>query len=164
MLRSGLCLLTASIFLLPIPAQADDAKDLKIIATAKEVTVHITIGPFELKRRDLVVIRSAEELVAASTKAASAKDPAVQKELTGALAKLLKVDAIDWNKQMVVFGIADGMDSLKSDGKTLAVTYLRHPEQLARRIQPYPKILVLTERFEGDVKFTPKEVKKDPKN
>ena len=44
----------------------------------------------------------AEELVGVTSKAKSAKDPDVQKEMEAELAKLLKVDAIDWNKQIVL--------------------------------------------------------------
>ena len=43
------------------------------------------------------VIRSAEQLVALSSKADSAKDPAVQKEMETDLARLLQMDAIDWS-------------------------------------------------------------------
>jgi len=157
MLRLWLPILAVSLYLLPAPVCGDDAKELKIIATAKDFSRVNSIGPITLKPGSLAVIRSAEELVAASNKAESAKEPAAQKEIESALAKLLKVDAIDWNKQMVMAAIAQGFDSLKSDGKVLTATYLPYIERPLRATPQPPKVLVLTERFEGQVKFVPKK-------
>src|SRR5262245_39037598 len=78
--------------------QAAEPKELKTIAVFAG-----PYGPVQLKANDTgVVIRSAEELVARSSKPESAKDAAVQKTMEEELAKLLRVDAIDWKKQMVL--------------------------------------------------------------
>jgi hypothetical protein len=92
-----------------------------------------------------------------SRKAKSAKDPVVQKEMDVELAKLLKVDAVDWRKHIVLGVIGQGFDSLKYDGKVLTATYIPFKEPLTRLIPPTPKVLVLIERFEGEVKFVPKK-------
>jgi hypothetical protein len=142
--------------ILPTPLSAQDVTDLKPIAAAKDLSRGENIGPFLMKREG-VVIRSAEELVALSSKAKSAKDPAVQKEMEAELAKLLKVDAIDWKKQIVLGVIGPELVSLKSDGKVLMATYVPYTERPARSIPQIPKILVLIDRFEGEVKFLPKK-------
>jgi hypothetical protein len=73
------------------------------------------------------------------------------------LAKLLKVDAVDWRKHIVLGVIGQGFDSLKYDGKVLTATYVPFKEPLTRLIPPTPKVLVLIERFEDEVKFVPKK-------
>src|SRR5271170_4956737 len=82
------------------PLRAEDARELKIFASAQDSPRAANIGPVQLDSYGGVVIRSAEELVALSSRPAAAKDPAVQKELEAELAKLLEMDAIDWSKQM----------------------------------------------------------------
>lgn len=140
-----------------VPALArDDARDAKIIATATETSRNALIGPFDIKREG-VVVRNAEELVALTSKAKSVKDEKVQKEMETELAKLLKVETIDWQKQIVIGFIGEKLESLKIDGKTLQATYIPFNEPSARLIPPTPKILVLTERFAGEVKFVPKK-------
>ena len=155
-MRLLLLALASVLMLLPAFTFADDAKELKVIAKAKEVTQENSIGPIVINKQAPALIRSAEELVAASKKAKSAKDPEVQKEMTTALAKLLKVEGIDWSKQMVLVGVVESFDSLKPDGKVLTATYTRYYERPAPAVLPSPKVAVLTERFEGEVKFVPK--------
>jgi hypothetical protein len=72
------------------------------------------------------------------------------------LAKLFKVEAIDWKKQMVLGAICERFDSLKVDGKGLTVTFVPYQEPPARSISRTPKILVLVNRVEGEVKFEKK--------
>jgi hypothetical protein len=142
--------------ILPVPALAEDAKEVKPIATAKDNSRSASIGSFRLKKEG-AVIRSAEELVKVTSQAKDAKDPAVQKEMEAELAKLLKVDAIDWKKQMVLGVISEGFDSLSADGKVLTATFVPFKEPLARAIPATPKVLVLIERFEGEVTFAKKK-------
>jgi hypothetical protein len=142
--------------IIPTTARAEDTKELKPVATAKDRTLRASIGSFQLQT-DGVVIRSAEELVALTTKAKSAKDPVVQKAMETELAKLLKVEAIDWNKQIVLGVIGEEFDSLKSDGKVLTATFVPFKEPGGRAVPPTPKILVLIDRFEGEVKFVKKK-------
>lgn len=149
-------LLGAAWLVLPA-ALADDARELKPTATAKDRSRSASIGSFELKT-DGVVVRSAEDLVGLTGKAKSAKDPAVQKEMQAELVKLLKVDAIDWSKQMVLGVIGEGFDSLTTaDGKVLTVTFVPFKEPGGRAVPAAPKVLVLVERFDGEVKFVKKK-------
>src|SRR5262245_13407804 len=145
---------------LPAAALADDAKDVKPIATAKGDSRDGRLGPFEIKRHG-VAIRSAEELVALTSKAKSATDQAVQKEMEAELAKLLKVESIDWKKQMVVAVISGRFESLTTDGTALTATFVPYKEPLALVVPPTSKVMVLVERFEGEVKFVQKVEKKE---
>jgi hypothetical protein len=148
--------LAATWLILPATALAEDTKELKPIATAKDNSRSARIGSFRLTT-DGVVVRSAEDLVALTGKAKSAKDPEVQKEMEAELVKLLKVEAIDWKKQTVLGVIGEGFDSLNTDGKTLTATFVPFKEPPARSIPATPKILVLIDRPEGEVKFVQKK-------
>jgi len=159
MQRLALSISVIALLLSPVVASADDAKELKILANAKVSTKERNIGPVVLNKLTPVIIRSAEELAAATQKAKSAKDADVQKEIEAEVAKLLKVDAIDWKKQMIVAGVAESFDSAKSDGKVLTVTFTKYVERPTRAVLPWPKVMSLVERFEGEVKFVPKETK-----
>jgi hypothetical protein len=141
---------------LPAAARAEDTKELKPTATARDDTRSTSIGSFEIKKEG-VVVRSAEELVGLTEKAKSAKDPAVQSALETELTKLFKVDAIDWNKQIVLGVIGEGFDSLNTDGKVLTATFVPYKEPPGRGVPRTPKFLVLIERFEGEVKFVKKK-------
>src|SRR5262245_29180468 len=144
MLRLSHSILAIALVLLPAMVRGDD-KDVKIIATATDNSASARMGPLYLKREG-VVLRNAEDVVALSSKPKSAKDPAVQKQMEADLAKILKVDAIDWSKQMVVGIIGEKLNSLKIDGKVLTATYVPFKEPSGRAIPPTPKVLVLTER------------------
>jgi hypothetical protein len=158
-------ILATALALAAAPAYAEGGKELKVAASAKETSREYRLGPIAFNAKSIVLIRSAEELVTASDKPASAKDPAAQKEMAAALAKVLKVEAIDWKKQMVVAGVAESVDSLKVENNVLTVNYTRHYERPVRAVLPKPKVAVLVERFEGgEVKFVPKASKDEPKN
>jgi hypothetical protein len=146
----------------PTAPRAEDARELKIIASAQDSSRATNLGPVQLKDSGGVVIRSAEDLVAHSSKSDSAKDLAVQKQMDAELAKLLQVDAIDWSKQMVLAvrgergTTADRIhfDSLTVEGKVLTVAWK------VKQRPPHagcgtPFALVLVERFDGEVKFGP---------
>ena len=132
--------MTTLLLLLTIAAPGQDTKDVKPIATAKGDSRDGRLGSFEIKRHG-VAVRSAEELVALTSKAKSATDAAVQKEMEAELAKLLKVDAIDWKKQMVIAVISERFESLTTDGKALTATYVPYKEPVALAIPPAPKVL-----------------------
>lgn len=142
--------------------RADDAKELTILASAQDSPRAAAIGPVQLNDYGGVVIRSAEELVAVSGKAKSAKDPAVQKEVQAELTKLLEVDAIDWKKQMVLAVRGEPgtkadrvhFDSLRVEGKVLTVAW--KVKQRPPHAGPgTPIALILVERFDGEVRFGP---------
>ena len=147
--------LVAARAILPGPLGAGDVKDLK--PRAKIVMAH---GPLAYKPQLRLVIRSAEQLVAKSSKPLKSKDREVQQEMSSALAKLFKVDAIDWDKQMVV-GIMTGggrgdagslaFVSFLRQGKTLTVYYIgpAFPDHTCASNSG----LALIPRFDGQVKF-----------
>ncbi|HEX3151446.1 MAG TPA: hypothetical protein VHR66_25435 [Gemmataceae bacterium] len=141
---------------------AEDARDLKIIATAQDSPTADNIGPVRLNNYGGIVIRSAEELVAASAKSDSAKNAVVQGEMMAELAKVLQVDGIDWSTQMIVAVRGEPgtkadrihFDSLKVEGNTLTVTWK------VKQRPPHagfgtPIALILVDRFEGETKFAP---------
>jgi hypothetical protein len=158
---SVICLVVACAAF-PAPSSAEDARELKIVASAQDSPRETNIGPVQLNDYGGVVIRSAEELVTHSNKPASAKDSAVQKEMNAELAKLLQVDAIDWSKQMVLAvrgqpgTKADRIhfDELKVEGQVLTVVW--KVKQRPPHAGPgTPIALILVERFDGKVKFVP---------
>jgi formylglycine-generating enzyme required for sulfatase activity len=158
-------LVVAWVTIIPLALLGEEPKGPKVIATASDPDPVLV----RLKKHDSgVVIRSAQELVAHSGKPDSAKDTAVQKETESELAKLLKVDAIDWNKQMVV--AVQGhpnhgeRGSIKFDpptieGKSLVVHWKQENRVGGRA--PYrgpPTGFALVERFEGEVTLRPRVV------
>ena len=163
-MRHGLQLSIACLLVvwatLPATARAADAKELQIFASARDSNRAANIGPVQLDELGGVVIRSAEELVALSSKAKSAKDPAVQKETEAELAKLLQLDAIDWSKQMVLAVRGERgtkadkvrFDSLKIEDKVLTVAWKVIPRP-PHAGPGTPIALILVERFDGEVKF-----------
>src|SRR5262249_23478156 len=93
------CLVAAWTALLPLTLRAEEPMAPKILASASDPDPVLV----RLKKDDSsVVIRSADELLAHSAKPDSAKDPAAQKAAEAELAKRLKVESIDWSKQMVL--------------------------------------------------------------
>jgi hypothetical protein len=151
--------LVAGWSILPATARAED-KDVKPIATVQDESRSGRVGSFDIKRNG-VAIRSAEELVALTSKAKSATDAVVQTEMEAELAKILKVDSIDWKKQMVVAVIAVQVDSIKTDGKDLTVNYTPYKEPPTLAIPATPKHLLLVDHVEGEVKFVQKIEKKE---
>jgi hypothetical protein len=159
--------LSATWAVLPASLGAEDVKDLK--PGAKIV---MAPGPLAYKLGQNLVIRIAEELVANSSKPLESKDRKVQQEMSSALAKLFKVDAIDWDKQMVV-GIMTGggrgdagklaFESFLLQGKSLTVHYTgpAFPDHNCASNSG----LALIPRFNGEIKFvcgnSPKEERAD---
>jgi hypothetical protein len=164
-LQLSIASLLAAWAVFPAPLRAEDVKDLK--PGAKIVMDH---GPVKYQTNRQLVIRSAEELVANSDKPLGAKDREVQNSMSAALAKLFKVDAIDWDKQMVV-GIMTGggrgdsgnlaFVSLLIQGKTLTVTYTgpAYPDHTCAQNSG----LALVSRFDGAVEFVDANAPKAPR-
>jgi hypothetical protein len=161
-LQRSLASLVFACAVLSSPSRGEDARDLTILACAQDSLRAASIGPVHLEDYGGVVIRNPEELVALSSKATSAKDPAVQKEIEDELARVLQVEAIDWKNQMVLAvrgqpgTKADRVhfDSLKIEDKVLTVAWK------VRQRPPHagpgtPIALILVDRFDGAVKFAP---------
>jgi PrcB C-terminal len=89
---------------------------------------------------------------------------------TAELAKRLKVDAIDWKKQMVIVisggeqrtgGFSVEAKSLEvKDGKLIVHWKLNRPEGFTTQVISHPALTILVDRFEGDVVFDPAAPKK----
>jgi hypothetical protein len=146
--------------MLPATARAEDTKELQTFAIAQDSPRAANIGPVQLDATGGVVIRSAEELVACSRKAKSAKDSAVQKEIEVELARLLQLDGVDWSKQMVLAVRGEPgtkadkvrFDSLKVEDKVLSVAWKVIPRP-PHAGPGTPIAVILVERFDGEVKF-----------
>jgi hypothetical protein len=156
MFRSLSCLLASLMVLLLSTVHAGEPMDVKIIASFGE-----PYSPIQVKKEDTgVVIRSAQELVSYSGKPNSAKDADAQKKLESEVAKLLKVERIDWTKQMIlaVHGHrskegsgAIKFRSLKIKDKVLHVTWQQEDRPSLGIANP--RGLALVQRFDGEVKF-----------
>src|SRR5215470_14063135 len=95
LLLSVACLAAAWAAVLPLALRAEEPAAPKVIASASDS------GPLlvKLEKDDSgVVLHSAEELAAHSSKPESAKDPAARKAAEAELARRLKVESIDWDK------------------------------------------------------------------
>jgi RNA polymerase sigma factor (sigma-70 family) len=130
------------------------------------------IGPIRFRKAsESLVIRSAEEL-AASARAAGDQPPdslprnlALQRETQATLAKFLGVEAIDWQKQMVV-AVCGGryrhhyeLDFLSFGitGRHLTVTWRK--KDLGPGTVTTPRGIALIERVDGTVQFTEQDEK-----
>ena len=155
---SMVCLAVAWTTMIPSTARPQAPKEPKVIATFGE-----PYGPIQIKKTDTgIVIRDAEELVSHSNKPGAAKDASVQKAMEAELAKLLKVERIDWSKQMILavngHGSGDGsgtirFGALKIEDKILTVPWRQENRPSLGIVTPRGMILV--DCFIGEVKFVP---------
>jgi hypothetical protein len=153
------CVLALAAAWASTPPRAEAARETNILASAHDSPLEAGIGPIQLRDLGGVAIRSAQELVALSSRADAATNPAVQKELTAELATLLEVSAIDWNKQMVlaVRGTPGTkldriqFDALTVEGKVLTVTWKVNQRPPHAGLGT-PVALILVERSD-EVKF-----------
>ena len=145
-------------FLISVTQLASGAEPKELKAVAK-VSFVGGIGPISVSKAETLVVRSIEELVAASAKGRQAKDPDIQKEVEKQLATALKVEKIDWRTQMVVVVSTDlgspyratpivELVSLKVSGEKLILTMANDKKQYSEYGQ-YPGIVVLVERHDG---------------
>ncbi len=111
-----------------------------------------------------LVLRSAAELAARPLwNRSDAPAAEMQKAATAAMAKTLRVPAIDWDKQMLVIVTAGAkrtsgwkvhIDSVTAAGKTVTVRYrVTPPQGTAKEAFTHPGEAVLVERAEGKPKF-----------
>lgn len=116
------------------------------------------------KKGETVAIKSASELAGRSPwSELDANSQVVEKMATQAVATLLKVPDIDWNKQMLIVVTAGprptggwkvNIDALKVSGKTLAVEWsVTPPTGIVTQAFTHPGQVILVERFDGPVTF-----------
>ncbi len=139
-----------------------EPQEVKIVAQGSFVD---SFHPISVRKAETLVVRNVEELVAVSAQGRQAKDPAaaqknpdIQKEVEKQLASALKVEKIDWEKQMVVVVSTDsGADrrvnpkvelvSLKVDGKKLTLTLAQGG--IHGSYGRCPGVVALVERHDG---------------
>ena len=161
---------TVSLTALTLLAGADpepkDANATKIIARANWTHAR---ADFNARGKDQVqlVLRSAAELVDAIPmyKNRDALPVAVEKSATADLAKALKVEDIDWTKQMLVVvsggthrtgGYRVEVTGLAIKDKTMTAKWTLHsPKGIATAVITHPGEVVLVPKFAGKVVFDP---------
>jgi hypothetical protein len=139
-----------------------EGKQLKVIARARWPFVQA--NPDGDRKGTQTVVRSAEDLVNLYPWNQLDAQPAVVAKMASAeVAKLFKVDAIDWQKQMLVVVTAGvrptggwqiDVKSLDVADNALTVKWSATPPAgFATQAFTHPAVAVLTERFEGKVRF-----------
>ena len=160
---AGVCLVVSLATVLPMTLRGQAPKELKILASTSDTEPNL----IRLKKDDSgVVIRSAQELVAHSPKPDSAKDPASQKEAEAALARALKVEKIDWSKQMILavqgHPTRGEAGSIRFDVPRITAKVLRVVWNQEHRVTrfPYkgpPTGIALVDRLDGEIVFLPRK-------
>jgi hypothetical protein len=141
-------------------AKGGEDRELKILARG--------VWPVRKDKPVQLVLRSAEELaVAHEIDPKDAKDKRMQSAVSEDVAKLLKVKAIDWKKQMIVVvtagtkptaGYSIEVLTLAVKDKTLTVRWKLNspkPDAVVASVITHPSQMALVERFEGPVQFDP---------
>src|SRR5213076_1350961 len=111
-----------------------------------------------------LVLRSAAELVVATPfSKLDAPQQVVEKKANDEIAKVLKIDGVDWQKRMLIVvtsgvkpsgGYSVEITDLKVADKTLTVTWkLNRPRGFATEAFTHPGQVALVPRFEGQVRF-----------
>src|SRR5262249_21990435 len=147
-----------------VSAPAVQAGGMELKIHARGVWRYVSARPDGPKEGQKLVFRSAAELVAATPfKNLDAPAQVVEKQATAELAKALKVDTIDWAKQMVIVVTAGGrptggwkidISAVKGKGKTVEVHWKATPPTgFATQAFTHPSVVALTDRVEGEVKF-----------
>ena len=146
---------------LPDPALVDSltvlAGDKKDAGKSNELKIHAKT-PARIATNSMV-IRGSEQLAKLRNTDAN--------RASAELAKVLKVESIDWKKQMVVVisggqqrtgGYSVEVKSLEAkDGKLIVRWKLNTPGpgSIVTQAITYPTLTILVDRFEGDVVFDP---------
>lgn len=149
-------------FVIVAKKKGEEPKELKVVAQRSFVD---SLHPISASKADTLIVRSAEELVAASAQGHGAKhptaqkDPGVQREVEKQFASALKVEKIDWNTQMIVVASTDSgaagrvnpkveLVSLKASGGKLTLT-LANATEGSGGYGRYPGVVAIVERHEG---------------
>lgn len=158
----------AAVFISVAPlASGAEPTELKVLAQRHFVS---SFGPISATKAESLVVRSVEELVAASAVGRKAKDPAaaqkdadIQKEVEKQLMAVLMVEKIDWQKQMVILATTDLgaayrttpqviLVSLKVSGEKLTITVANGQSEYGAYGR-YPGVAAIVERHDGKVEF-----------
>jgi hypothetical protein len=146
---------------------APEGKELKVFARS-----HWPYGSAQPNKREMSVqkvIRSAEELVAATPfRDRDALPQVVEKMAVAEVAGLLRVDGIDWNKQMLVVVTAGTrptggwrveIDKVSANEDKVTVSYaIIPPKGFVTQAFTHPGVMALVEKQTGNVIFEAKVV------
>jgi hypothetical protein len=143
---------------------AEDAKAVKPTATAAWTYSRADVNAKNDAKQ--LAIRSGAELVKAAPSYAALKDvkaDVLEKQATEALAKALKVKAIDWKKEMLLVitagtkrtgGYKVAVTDVKVAGDTMTVTYkVTPPDGFATQAFTHPGAVALVPAHKGKVVF-----------
>ena len=148
--------------MLVYPDSQGDSKSLKIHATG--AWTYGTADPDNPQKPLTRVFRSAAELITTPPFSNLDALPAVvEKMASDALAKALKVDAIDWSKQMLIVATAGTQSSggfkveilsVKENDKNLLVTWkVTPPDGFATNAFTHPGVVVLVDQNAKPAQF-----------
>jgi hypothetical protein len=157
--------LTLSVLMVAVEAQAGGfADEKKDDPKAKDVKIYGRVS-MEIFQKS-VAIKSGNQLnLLTPTNATS-------EQITADFASRLKVDSIDWKKQMLVViyggeqptsGYSVEMKSLEvKDGKLMVLWKLipPAPDAIVAQSTTHPNLVILVDRFDGDIVFDPPPAKK----
>lgn len=148
-------------------AEPEDWKVIaKVTSVADKPAIPLSFSKDKEKAEHGLVFRGPADLATRYvTDPKKASDPAEQAAAVGWAAKLLKVDKIEWTKQMLL-AISAGTNatphevrlvSLRADQGVLTVTWDTVPKTGTGLSDP--RALVLVPRFDGEVRFVRAEKK-----
>jgi hypothetical protein len=147
-----------------------EEKDAPLKIHAKATWPFAATGPQADKSRKQLVIRTAAELVA-NTNTGPAPEDTDEKRIA-AVAKLLKVDSIDWKKQMLVVvsggikttgGWRIDIAAVTKGEKACTVSWsMEAPNGIATQAISHPAVVALVDRCEGEVHFVMTAVQLKP--
>jgi hypothetical protein len=151
-----------------------DEKDVPVKIHARASWPFADLSPKGDKQGKQFVIRSAAELVNNPNVGmlADGKADGTGEKLTAEVAKLLKVDSIDWKKQMLIVvsggikttgGWRIDIAAVTKGEKACAVTWsMEAPNGIATQAISRPAVVALVDRCEGEVHFVMTAVQLKP--
>jgi hypothetical protein len=149
-----------ALLMLALMTPGEDPKpaELKVIATG------LWRAPVRDGKAQQFVLKDADAVAAATDRT---RDDAGRKEAAQAMAKLFQVDAIDFDKQMIVVvtagpkptgGFSVEIEGVRREDKTATVSWKLKtpaPGDFVTEAFTHPARAALVERFDGEVKFAP---------
>lgn len=154
----------------------DKKDDMKISILARDPWPHGSTNPDKREKAAQFVFRSGEDLIKVSPYNLLDALPAFVAKMAGAeMAKILKVETINWKDQMLIVvtggtqssgGFRIGVTKLTVVGDKLVVEwFLQPPRGFSTDAFTHPAEVILVPRFDGPVEFRQvplEEKKRDP--
>lgn len=144
-------------------SEAPESEELKVFAKVSTVGDYGTdVGPIRFSEiSQQLVLRSAGELRDHAHVDEGSKSPEAAAQVESSLARLLDVESIDWDRQMIIAIRARPSRTtheIEVDRMSIAEGVCTVNWRLARKDSMTfnsPKAVLLVERFDGDVRFKP---------